>query len=187
MAIKVLAETTPRKLFIREMEIWKTLKHPNVLELYGASSTSGDPPWFFVSPYLSNGSLVEFLKHAEVKFSSRRRRSSRSVPIRPSEESNGIETSDSKHLIWEADLWRFMSDIATGMEYLHSHGVLHGDLKVKALKMVSYISLTSFTQGSNVLVDARPRCLITDFGQSEMKSEASRISGSPIPRKHYIA
>ena len=49
VAIKVLSETTPRKIFLREVEIWKSLYHPNVLELFGASSASGDPPWFLVS------------------------------------------------------------------------------------------------------------------------------------------
>ena len=44
------------------MSIWKTLQHPNVLELLGASSASSDPPWFFVSPYYKNGSLVSYLK-----------------------------------------------------------------------------------------------------------------------------
>lgn len=44
------------------MSIWKTLQHPNVLELLGASSASSDPPWFFVSPYYRNGSLVTYLK-----------------------------------------------------------------------------------------------------------------------------
>jgi len=63
VAIKMLAPTTPRKLFIHEIEIWKTLSHPNVLELFGASSTSGEPPWFFVSPYMKHGSLVKYLKH----------------------------------------------------------------------------------------------------------------------------
>jgi abelson tyrosine-protein kinase 1 len=49
VAIKVLAETTPRKIFVHEVEIWKKLYHPNVLELLGASSASGEPPWFLVS------------------------------------------------------------------------------------------------------------------------------------------
>ena len=49
VAIKVLSETTPRKIFLREVEIWKSLYHPNVLELFGASSASGDPPWFLAS------------------------------------------------------------------------------------------------------------------------------------------
>jgi abelson tyrosine-protein kinase 1/abelson tyrosine-protein kinase 2 len=51
VAIKVLAETTPRKIFVHEVEIWKKLYHPNVLELLGASSAAGDPPWFLVSTF----------------------------------------------------------------------------------------------------------------------------------------
>ena len=56
VAINILAESTPRKLFV-----WKTLRHPHVVQLYGASSATGDPPWFFISPYLKNGSLVEYI------------------------------------------------------------------------------------------------------------------------------
>ncbi|KAE9407480.1 hypothetical protein BT96DRAFT_933245 [Gymnopus androsaceus JB14] len=64
----------------------------------------------------------------------------------------------------EWNLLRFMHEIAKGMEYLHSRGVLHGDLKA-----------------SNVLVDDKIHCVISDFGQSEMRSEAYRISGTPPP------
>ncbi|KAI0640836.1 hypothetical protein C8Q79DRAFT_920613 [Trametes meyenii] len=132
VAIKVLAETTPRTLFKHEVSIWKTLQHPNVLELLGASSASSDPPWFFVSPYLRNGSLVSYLK------------------CQPSLDS--------------VDLLKMVHQMAKGMAYLHSRGVLHGDLKA-----------------ANVLVDDRGHCVISDFGQSEMKSEAYRISGTPLP------
>ncbi|KAJ3911204.1 kinase-like domain-containing protein, partial [Lentinula edodes] len=67
----------------------------------------------------------------------------------------------------ELDLLRFMHEIAKGMEYLHGQGVLHGDLKA------------SFA--SNVLVDDKIHCVISDFGQSEMRSEAYRISGTALP------
>ncbi|THH30137.1 hypothetical protein EUX98_g4033 [Antrodiella citrinella] len=130
VAIKVLAETTPRRLFIHEVGIWKTLKHTNVLELLGASSTTGDPPWFFVSPYLKNGSLVGYLKSTD----------------------------------GEVDLLKMIHEISKGMTYLHGKGVLHGDLK-----------------GANVLVDDRGHCVISDFGQSEMKTEVYRVSGTPLP------
>ena len=62
VAIKVLATTTPRQLFTHEIAVWKNLYHPNVLELFGASSAIGEPPWFFVSPYCENGSLVTWLR-----------------------------------------------------------------------------------------------------------------------------
>ncbi|KAH7868923.1 uncharacterized protein C8R40DRAFT_1060595, partial [Lentinula edodes] len=62
------------------------------------------------------------------------------------------------------DLLRFMHEISKGMEYLHGQGVLHGDLKA-----------------SNVLVDVKIHCVISDFGQSEMRSEAYRISGTALP------
>jgi serine/threonine protein kinase len=205
VAIKVLAESTPRTLFVREIGIWKTLHHPNVLPLYGASSATGDPPWFFVSPYMKNGTLVEYLKRVEhedrpvglgvglganhvLPSMPLRSPGGRSVtlpspwsavsmlsPNAPSETTppgsrrRTPPRDSSNEVPREWDLFRFMHEIAKGMEYLHEKGVLHGDLKA-----------------SNVLVsDYRYRCVIADFGLSEMKSEAYRISGTPPPRKHY--
>lgn len=48
VAIKVLSEATPPNMFLHEVGIWKPLYHRNILELFGASSTSGKPPWFLV-------------------------------------------------------------------------------------------------------------------------------------------
>jgi abelson tyrosine-protein kinase 1 len=55
VAVKVLDKTAPRETFQREVKIWKSLFHPNVLELLGASSASDDsePPWFLVRDGLS--------------------------------------------------------------------------------------------------------------------------------------
>jgi abelson tyrosine-protein kinase 1 len=100
VAIKVLTPATPRELFRREVEIWKTFTHRNVLPLYGASSASGDPPWFFVSPYYKNGSLIAFLK--------------------------GLGEREWEG--W--NLLKAAYEIARGMSYLHGKGILHGDLKV---------------------------------------------------------
>ena len=196
VAIKVLADSTPRKLFVREIGIWKTLRHPNVSPLYGASSASGDPPWFFVSPYMKNGSLVQYLKRVELE----ERPSNLGIgmglsqmPVRTPESNFGSgtfavrgisptrrdltppgsrgrsPTPEDTAIHREWNLFRFMHEIAKGMEYLHSRGVLHGDLK-----------------GANVLVDDKYRCIISDFGQSEMKSEAFRISGTLVPRTFVI-
>lgn len=179
------------------------MRHSNVLPLYGASSTAGDPPWFLVSPYLKNGSLVEHLKRVEhesrppglgigsttnpvspTPLSPLLTRSpglrAISLPAFP-DPNNGNNKGDSRdsvkpqsgennHNRREWDLFRFMHEISKGMEYLHGKGVLHGDLKA-----------------ANVLVDDKYRCLISDFGQSEMKSEVYRISGTVPLRKQGMA
>ena len=37
-------------------------------------------------------------------------------------------------------------------------------------------------QAANVLINDYGHCIISDFGQSELKSEAYRLSGTPLPR-----
>ncbi|KAN0141932.1 Protein kinase-like domain containing protein [Lactarius tabidus] len=135
VAIKVLSEVTPRKIFLQEVNIWKSLYHPNVHEFLGASSASGDPPWFLVSKYYPHGSLVKYLK--------------------------GLSDADAT----KVDALKMIHEISNGMAYLHKQDVLHGDLKA-----------------ANILVDDDTRCVISDFGQSEMKSEVYRISPISRPR-----
>ena len=166
VAIKVLAETTPRKLFLNEAEIWKSLHHPHVLELYGASSTTSDPPWFFVSPYAKHGSLPEYLRRVALEhgvltsatsgsgslghaggssFSVRKSSPARDSLLRSSLTGSitgrGDRPLSMSDVPKEWDLYRFMHEIAKGMEYLHNvrvvrggrevFGILHGDLKVR--------------------------------------------------------
>ncbi|VDC03563.1 unnamed protein product [Peniophora sp. CBMAI 1063] len=133
VAIKILSEVTPRKLFLREANVWKRLDHPHVLELFGASSATSRPPWFFVSPYYRNGCLTSYLRRL-----------------------SSIE---------QVDVLKLLKDIARGMSYLHRRGIIHGDLKA-----------------SNVLMSDTLRCIVADFGQSELKAEVSRLSGQPISR-----
>ncbi|KAF8264995.1 kinase-like domain-containing protein [Lactarius quietus] len=135
VAVKVFAETTPRKIFLLEVGIWKSLYHPNVLELFGASSASGEPPWFLVSEYHPRGNLVKYLK--------------------------GLSGSDAVRV----DVLRMIHEISKGMAYLHKKGILHGALKA-----------------SNILVGDDTRCIISDFGQSEMKSEVNRMARASQPR-----
>lgn len=164
---------TPREIFTKEVIIWKSLRHPNVLELIGASAvasssptsstmTTGasdggaENPWFLVSPFMANGNVVTFLrmvngrgkssgavmglgmvpssfpssapangsalKGKEVAAEVARKR----TPLRPIVEG---ETN----LEMEVDLLKMMYELAKGMEYLHSKGVLHGDLKVSCV------------------------------------------------------
>ena len=109
VVIKVLAHSVSREAFVRYVELWNKLDHPNVLPLYGASSAMGEKPWFFVSKFCSEGNLAETLKR------------SRTV---------GTTTAGNEvHLI----LLKRMYEIAKGVAYLHEYGILHGDLRVRPM------------------------------------------------------
>ncbi|KAG0700333.1 hypothetical protein DFH29DRAFT_1056138 [Suillus ampliporus] len=149
VAIKVLSSYTPASLFRKEVEIWRKLRHENVLKMWGASSAQGERPWFIVSEYCGGGSLVGWLRERKGRVGE--------------SSAGGALTPPSAGARGDVDLLRCMHHISRGMVYLHNENVLHGDLKA-----------------SNVLVDDNGRCVISDFGQSEMKSEASRRSGKPI-------
>jgi hypothetical protein len=42
------------------------------------------------------------------------------------------------------------------------------------------------TQANNVLIDDDLRCVISDFGQSELRSEVYRLSHQPQPREYHF-
>ncbi|KAE9393011.1 hypothetical protein BT96DRAFT_255326 [Gymnopus androsaceus JB14] len=121
IAIKVLERSTNRETFLAEVAVWKSLNHPNVLRLYGASDPSQDVPRFLISPYMRNGSLPEYLKRLEWDGSMVSRASMVSEVY-----------GDSS----EPDLLRFMVEISRAMEYMHSAHVVHGDLKVRFLTLL---------------------------------------------------
>ncbi|KAG8923378.1 hypothetical protein FRC02_011171, partial [Tulasnella sp. 418] len=58
-------------------------------------------------------------------------------------------------------------DVVNGLQYLHSIPVAHGDLK-----------------GENVLVDAKGRASLCDFGMSQFIDDASRIAGLTTTNAH---
>lgn len=111
VVIKVLAHSVSQVAFVRHVELWNALDHPNVLPLYGASSAVGEKPWFLVSKFCSGDNLAASLKQARVV---------------------GTMLVGDKATV-RVDLLRFMHEIAKGMAYLHGRGVLHGDLRVRGL------------------------------------------------------
>ncbi|KAL5530898.1 hypothetical protein ACEPAG_3774 [Sanghuangporus baumii] len=119
----------------REALTWINLKHENVLPLLGycmlsAESTDELIPEQYpalVMPVCSGGNLKEYLS-----------------------ELPGSTTSDSKKM-------ELLRDIASGLSYLHSRKICHGDLRA-----------------ANILIDessGKPCVLICDFGLSDFFEE----------------
>jgi serine/threonine protein kinase len=133
----VLSTFTPASLFRKEVEIWRKLKHENVLKMWGASSAQGERPWFIVSEYCAGGSLAGWLRERKEKVDELGYGGTLSLP-------NAGSKAD-------VDLLRCMHHISRGMVYLHDENVLHGDLKVSVLMFGQALIL------NQVWVLCRPR------------------------------
>ncbi|KIJ08350.1 hypothetical protein PAXINDRAFT_88972, partial [Paxillus involutus ATCC 200175] len=57
-------------------------------------------------------------------------------------------------------------DIASGLRYLHSQGVVHGDLHSVRLLLGRVRKIVDLPQQENVLVDDNGKACLTDFGLS---------------------
>ncbi|RLN51988.1 hypothetical protein BBJ28_00012981 [Nothophytophthora sp. Chile5] len=114
---QVLADQKEREnwtQFRREVDLWFTLNHPNLIKLYGACH-EGRP--FFVCERASFGTLASRAKG------------------KPRDER-----------------WLSLQNVAVGLEHLHQHGIVHGDLKGNnILVCAGAVKLADF--GLSVLVD----------------------------------
>ncbi|PFH46687.1 hypothetical protein AMATHDRAFT_154051 [Amanita thiersii Skay4041] len=139
VAIKILnPEIVSTTDFNYELTIWRTLstKEANILKLYGSSSFSGNLPRMLISPYLRHGNLSDYMKRCEWEITG-----------------NNSSLFLEQGLYKDVDHLKFMYDIALGMDYIHSKGILHGDLRA-----------------ANVLVTDSIRCVIADFGCSKYRT-----------------
>ncbi|KAF5356435.1 hypothetical protein D9758_009500 [Tetrapyrgos nigripes] len=169
VAIKVLEPSTPAEAFKAELDIWKSLKHPNVLPLFGSSDITEDTK-FFVSPYMENGCFMDYLKRLEWTMGLGNDSSNKPKSIlSPADEAVLVDVPESSRkkktgvLKLGHELLGWMVEIAKGMEYLHKT-VVHGDLK-----------------GANILIDHHFRCVIADFGHSK---EFSQIDHTNAKHAH---
>ena len=148
MAVKVLAPWTPKELFVREVIVWNELRHPNVLELIGASardadgnpslhhSQGGSPPLGLEGSMHSTATgLSETASGWDVPEEARSpwffvsRYYARGSLVKWVK---GLDryTWDSMLNDGQHGALRLMHEIVRGMVYLHDKGILHGDLKV---------------------------------------------------------
>ncbi|EEC20267.1 tyrosine kinase receptor, putative, partial [Ixodes scapularis] len=130
VAVKTLKENATekeKKDLLSELGVMKLINpHPNVVTLLG-SCTDRDP-LFVIMEFVPYGKLQTYLRESRV------------------ERSYGNLHGSSKHLT-SRDLTSFAYQVAKGMEYLSSKGIIHRDLAAR-----------------NILVGESKTCKVADFG-----------------------
>lgn len=161
--LKPNATEKDRKDFASELQVMKLLEpHPNVITLLGCCTDR--EPMYIVMEYAARGKLLKILRQSRNKYNSnycsylhsavRTTASVSSIQdavAKAPEVSNpldsaGEEEDTSLHLTAH-DLTSFGYQIAQGMEYLSSKGILHRDLAAR-----------------NILVGDGYACQVSDFG-----------------------
>jgi serine/threonine protein kinase len=161
VAIKKLVVEPFKSTFYRAMDLWTDLGHPNVLSTYAATTKN---PFLYITPYMEGGTLVQFLK----QLVSSKALSTSTMQLGLPQPKQGI--NDDEEILQDRRLLSMMYEIANGMEYLHSQGILHGALKA-----------------ANILLDDNNSCVISDFGQTAMRKECGdEIAGVIRSPSGYI-
>ncbi|CAB0031199.1 unnamed protein product [Trichogramma brassicae] len=130
VAVKTLKENATERERLdlaQELKVMKGLEpHPNVVRLLGCC-TERDP-LFIILEYVSGGKLQSFLRASR-------------------EERNNGSGGGGGGGLTSHQLTQFVYQVAKGMEYLASKGIIHRDLAAR-----------------NVLIDEKHVCKVADFG-----------------------
>ena len=144
--------------------MWKRLtrlNHPNVLPLLGITIT----PFQLISNWMPGGDLLQYVKK------------------NPNTDRLGLVGVPPLVFIPPSLLLQ-LSDIANGLDYLHSRYVVHGDLKGVRRCSKSHFS-TFLTPGQpNVLVDDAGHARIADFGLATLTQNPFSIE-TPSAQRGY--
>ncbi|TCD64008.1 hypothetical protein EIP91_004676 [Steccherinum ochraceum] len=123
-----------RRSFHHESLIWRGLSHPHVLSFFGVNDTAFKRSPCMVSPWMELGNIRSAADHLR-----------QSLPA---------QAMVTQTLTW-------IQQITSGLAYLHSEEIVHGDLR-----------------GPNILVDSDKMIKLADFGLAVFAEGASRNYGS---------
>ncbi|XP_065211978.1 tyrosine kinase receptor Cad96Ca [Planococcus citri] len=130
VAVKMLKENAgeqERSDLVQELQVMKMLDpHPNVVRLLGCCTEKD--PIFVIMEYVPNGKLQSYLRHSRAQH-------------------YYDNMHGSSNTLTSRDLTLFCYQIAKGMQYLSSKGIIHRDLAAR-----------------NILVGENNMCKVADFG-----------------------
>ncbi|KAH8295263.1 hypothetical protein KR018_009459 [Drosophila ironensis] len=130
VAVKTLKESATevdRKDLLSELEVMKSLEpHINVVRLLGCC-TDKDPT-FVILEFVNRGKLQTYLRNSRA-------------------ERHYGNTHGKSNILTSCDLTSFMYQVAKGMDYLTSRGIIHRDLAAR-----------------NILISDDHTCKVADFG-----------------------
>jgi len=141
-AIKVLnmeKNKTPVDVIAREVETMKLCKHENVLQLHAAFNVMEE--LWLVMPFMNKGSVLDIIRDRVHKIT--KSKSKNELPLT------------------EADVQIFIRATCEGLNYLHSHGWVHRDIKA-----------------ANILVDDEGHIKIADFGVAGLLVDYDVVHGT---------
>ncbi|KAG0694610.1 kinase-like domain-containing protein [Suillus ampliporus] len=139
VAVKVLMHLSgdvSKKRPYREMKLWMEARHKNIVPMLGITYGFSGTGFAMVSPWMKGGTLAQYLKDNKENMSCRKKMTL-------------VRKSWYNHTACPNILQ--MKDIATGLAYLHSRHIVHGDLTTK-----------------NIMLDDSGRALLIDFGLSNV-------------------
>lgn len=172
---------------IRYNHVW--MEHGSIKDLdtillpenrYEAPRGSDKVPYVFILQQYCDGGHIESLirsnfqrelfmspkEKLEAERQKRRRRKSSAGVVEP--------TDSGKTWLSDFEIWKFFKDIANGVHYLHSQGILHRDLKPSNCLLESKYDPSAFEDLSidsiedlEAAEEVLPRVLVSDFGEGK--------------------
>jgi tRNA A-37 threonylcarbamoyl transferase component Bud32 len=132
-------DLTSRQRFLLEAEVTGGLEHPGIVPVYGLG-TYGDGRPYYAMRFIRGDSLKEAIEHFHADASLRNNPGRRSLELRK--------------------LLRRFLDVCNAIDYAHSRGVLHRDLKP-----------------GNIIVGKHGETLVVDWGLAKATGQADPSSG----------
>jgi serine/threonine-protein kinase len=127
--------------FRREAQAIATLRHPNVVQIFDFGKHTSG--YFMVMEFISGSDLAVQLSHSK-----------KNQELLPTEK-----------------IIRVITDIAAALDYAHSQGVIHRDVKP-----------------SNIMIATNGQSILTDFGLVMLPAHKSHVTlGGTFGTPHYIA